>query len=180
MTDPFAPYVPRPASRPVPVTAALSEATPADVPRLAALQAQVRGGTAEQWADRLRRLVEGTDAVVVRADMDGETVGFGSAALLPPHPADGAPGGWYLTGVTVAPSWRRRRIGRALTRARMTRVFARAPEIWCFVSARNPASLDLHHALGFHELRRGPSFQGIPFDCGEGALLRAAREVRVP
>jgi hypothetical protein len=54
-------------------------------------------------------------------------------------------------------------------------VWKRAPETWCFISAENMASLDLHYALGFTEIRRGPRIQGVAFDRGEGVLLRAQR-----
>jgi phosphinothricin acetyltransferase len=57
----------------------------------------------------------------------------------------------------------------------MAWVWERAPEVWCFVSAANPVSMDLHVALGFVEVRRAPALQGVTFDCGEGVLLRATR-----
>ncbi len=107
------------------------------------------------------------------ARVGGETAGYANVAFLSEHPEDGAPGGYYLTGVTVAPRWRRRGVGAALTRWRMVWAWQRGPEVWCFVSARNRASLDLHHALGFREVRRAGVLQGVAFDGGEGVLIRA-------
>ncbi|WP_177153924.1 hypothetical protein [Streptomyces sp. 2131.1] len=41
------------------------------------------------------------------------------------------------------------------------------------MSAQNRASRSLHEALGFIEVRRAASLQGVGFDCGEGLLMRA-------
>ncbi|MFE9428473.1 GNAT family N-acetyltransferase [Kitasatospora sp. NPDC006697] len=170
---PFAEYQPAPADRPAPVAITLAEAVAGDLPELAALKVAERGGTAGYWAERLaRRVPAGPDELVVVARSGGELVGYAGVTLLTEHPGDGAPAGWYLSGVTVAPDWRRRGIGGALTDWRLARMRELAvPEVWCFVSARNPASLDLHRALGFTEHGRGRSFQGITFGGGEGVLL---------
>lgn len=126
-----------------------------------------------QWVGRIGRVVDGERSVVVLAKVDGELAGYANVVFLPEHPDDGAPSGYYLAGVTVAVSWRRRGVGEALTRWRMAWAWQRAPEVWCFVSAQNRASLDLHEALGFAEVRRAASLQGTSFDGGEGLLLRA-------
>jgi phosphinothricin acetyltransferase len=174
--QPFAEYAPRRRPRTAePAGVVLTEATARDIPRLASLQAAVRGGAPERWAERIGRLAGGDAGVVVVARVDAVIAGYGCAAVLPEHPEDGAPGGPYLNGVTVAPRWRRRGVGLELTRRRLRWAWQRSAEAWCFVSAGNPASLDLHLALGFHEVRRGPAFQGVTFDCGEGVLLCARR-----
>ena len=146
-TSPFARYQPEPPVRETPVSVSLAPASPAEVEELAALQVGVRG----------------------------ELAGYSNVTYLSQHPIDDAPAGYYLTGVSVSPRWRRRGIGGALTRWRMDWAWRRAPEVWCFVSARNPASLDLHRMLGFAEVRRAASLQGVGFDGGAGVLLRAGR-----
>ncbi|MGW3184209.1 N-acetyltransferase family protein [Kitasatospora sp. NPDC001119] len=175
-TDPrFAAYAPAPAERHAPVIAVVAEATEDDVPALARLQARARGGSTDEWADRIHRALHGERSLVVTAKVSGEAVGYASAAYLPAHPADGAPAGHYLTGVTVDAAWRRRGLARLLTRRRMEWAWERDSAVWCFISARNRASLDLHRELGFVQVEFGASFQGVGFAGGEGRLLRADR-----
>ncbi|MET8766808.1 GNAT family N-acetyltransferase [Streptomyces sp. NPDC004658] len=169
----FAAYLPHPAERYAPVTAVVAEATGHDVPKLASLQARTRGGSASEWADRIHRALCAERSLVITAKVSGEAVGYANAAFLPEHAEDGAPAGYYLTGVTVDPDWRRRGIAELLTRWRMDRVWERDSAVWCFISARNLASLDLHRKLGFVQVTVGASFQGIEFAGGEGLLLRA-------
>ncbi|WP_231904889.1 GNAT family N-acetyltransferase [Streptantibioticus cattleyicolor] len=149
------------------------EASGDDVPALAVMQARARGGTADEWADRIHRTRQGERTLVITAKVSGEPVGYANVAFLPAHPVDRAPAGYYLTGVTVDPVWRRRGIGKLLTRRRMDWVWERDPVVRCFVSARNRASLDLHRGLGFKRVAAGASFQGVEFTGGEGLLLRA-------
>ncbi|WP_370364945.1 N-acetyltransferase family protein [Catenulispora sp. GP43] len=153
----------------------LAQAREEDLDHLAALQVRARGGTVSDWAGRIARTLRGERNAVVVARVGGEIAGYANVIHLAPHPDDGAPGGYYLMGVSVARPWRRRGVGDALTRWRMAwvGVSQRAPEVWCFVSAANPASVDLHLALGFVEVRRAPVLQGVAFDCGAGVLLRA-------
>ncbi|MBY8881205.1 GNAT family N-acetyltransferase [Streptomyces sp. PLK6-54] len=170
----FAPYVPRPPERHAPASAVVAEATGDDVPALAVLQAGARGGSAGDWEDRIRRARSGERSLVVTAKVSGEAVGYANVAFLPEHPADRAPAGSYLTGVTVAPAWRRRGVARLLTLRRMEWAGERDSAVWCLISARNRASLDLHRQLGFVRVLFGASFQGVAFTGGEGWLLRAA------
>lgn len=169
----FAAYVPHVGERRPPVSAVVAETTEDEVPVLAALQARARGGPVDAWADRIQRARRADRSLVVTAKVAGEAVACANAAFLPRHPSDHAPAGYYLTGVTVDDAWRRRGIATRLTRWRMDWVRERDSAIWCFVSARNPASLDLHADLGFERVRSGPSFQGIGFAGGKGWLLRA-------
>lgn len=171
----FAAYVPRPGTRLEPVPAELAEATEDDVPVLAALQARARGGSPGEWADRIRRARCRERSLVLTAKVSGEALGYANAEFLPEHPVDHAPAGYYLTGVTVDPAWRRRGVATLLTRQRMDWVWERDSSVRCFVSARNGASLRLHRELGFRHERPGASFQGIEFAGGEGRLLRALR-----
>jgi phosphinothricin acetyltransferase len=169
----FAAYVPFPDARPERVRVTLARAEAEDCPALAAFQAGVRGGPVARWAERIGRAVSGERSAVVLARVGEEIAGYGNVSFLPRHPGDGAPEGYYLTGVTVAPRWRRRGVGAALTRWRMAWAWERSSTVWCFVSAGNPVSLDLHRTLGFREVRRAASIQGVGFDAGEGVLLSA-------
>lgn len=169
----FAAYLPHPAERHAPVTPVVAEATGDDVPTLALLQARARGGSAGEWADRIHRTLCSERGLVITAKVSGEAVGYANAAFLSEHAEDGAPAGYYLTGVTVDPGWRRRGIARLLTRRRMDWIRERDSAVWCFISAQNRASLDLHRELGFVQVSVGASFQGIEFTGGEGWLLRA-------
>ena len=86
--------------------------------------------------------------------------------------APGTPAGYYLSGVLVAPAWRRRGIATALTRARLRWVFARADEAFYVAGADNIASLHLHTALGFQEMKRFPSDRSA---AGVDVLSRLTR-----
>jgi ribosomal protein S18 acetylase RimI-like enzyme len=169
----FADYLPDPGERHDPVDAVLGEAERDDVLPLAILQAAARGGTVAEWAERIGRALDDERGLVLTAKVAGEAVAYANVAFLPEHPVDHAPAGHYLTGVTVDPAWRRRGIADQLTRRRMEWIWERDPAVWCFISARNPASLDLHRDLGFERVRAGGAFQGIEFAGGEGWLLRA-------
>lgn len=170
---PFAAYDPAPQNRPAPVPVTLAEATPDDVPTLAKLQARARGGTPHEWAPRIERTRTRNPGLMLKAKAPDATVGYAGAAFLPEHPEDAAPAGYYLTGTTVDPTWRRRGIGTLLTRRLLHWAWERQAPAWCFISSKNRASLALHRNLGFEQVRCGPSFQGIEFTDGEGWLLRA-------
>jgi GNAT superfamily N-acetyltransferase len=149
----FADYLPHPVERHTPAAAMVAEARADDVPALALLQVRARGGSASAWAAGIQRARSGERSLVVTAKVSGEAVGYANAAWLPEHPGDRAPAGYYLTGVSVDPFWRRRGIARLLTRWRMEWVRERDPVVWCFVSAVNRASLDLHREFGFRHAR---------------------------
>jgi ribosomal protein S18 acetylase RimI-like enzyme len=134
---------------------------------LAACEASLRGEF-----DRIERNAARKYFCV--AEIDGVIAGFGRATYLPipdiPE-ARGMPAGWYLTGVIVDPSWRRRGIGHALTEQRMAWVAQHADAICYYASARNGPTIDLHAAFGFAELTRDFAFPGVDFTVGEGILF---------
>ncbi|MBS2536332.1 GNAT family N-acetyltransferase [Catenulispora sp. NF23] len=173
--SPFAEYLPSPVSRAAAVVPALAEAVGDDLGALAEVQVEARGGVVSDWTGRIGRTLGDERSMVVVARVGAEVAGYANVIHLAVHAGDGAPEGHYLMGVSVVPRWRRRGIGDALTRWRMAWVWEREPDVWCFISAANPASIDLHLGLGFVEVRRAPVLQGVPFDCGEGVLLRARR-----
>ena len=105
------------------------------------------------------------------AKVNGQVIAYGrvieSAAG---EAAPGTPAGYYLSGVLVAPAWRRRGIATALTRARLRWVFARADEVFYVAGAGNIASLHLHTALGFQEIKTVPQ---RPVRCWRGRTVAA-------
>ena len=116
------------------------------------------------------------DRHVLVAASPTELVGYGRIAWFEPAtdaPADTAPAGWYLIGLSVAPSRRRRGFARALTEQRLDWVAARADEAWYFANEENRISLALHASLGFVEVTRDFSFPGVTFAGGTGVLARA-------
>jgi ribosomal protein S18 acetylase RimI-like enzyme len=112
------------------------------------------------------------------AKVNGQVIAYGrvieSAAG---EAAPGTPAGYYLSGVLVAPAWRRRGIATALTRARLRWVFARADEVFYVAGAGNIASLHLHTALGFQEMKR---FPGDRSAAGVDVLSRLTRAAASP
>lgn len=150
-------------------------ATADDLAGCGALVARREGTDAEAATQRLRAVHAQDDQVVMVALLHGAVVGFAKAGFLTPV-ADGgrdAPDGWYLSGIVVAPEYRRRGIGRALTQARRDWVWERADVVHYIVSDAHRASLALHESLGFHEVTRDFVLPGIVFGSGGGILCRA-------
>jgi len=89
------------------------------------------------------------------AKANGQVVGYGRVLKLAADEAGpGTPAGYYLSGVLVDPVWRGRGIGTELTRARLRWAFARTGTVFYLTGADNSASLHLHAALGFREMKR--------------------------
>jgi aminoglycoside 6'-N-acetyltransferase I len=107
------------------------------------------------------------------AKADGQVIAYARVAeLAADEAAQGTPPGCYLGGVLVEPVWRRRGIASALTRARLRWVFARTDEAFYVTGADNIASLQLHMALGFQEMKRIRSDRSA---AGVDVLSRLAR-----
>jgi ribosomal protein S18 acetylase RimI-like enzyme len=155
--------------------ATIRRACAADVDAIAAQQAGRAGQDLVGLRDRIAgELTDSTRRLWV-AVVSGAVVGH---ARLTRHHADhavpyAAPSGLYLGGVVVDPSLRRRGIGQALTRTRMSAAFAEEREVWYFANAGNHASIAMHRALGFREITRRFEFPGVRFTGGVGILFRA-------
>ena len=144
-----------------------------DVAACATLAVAREGGDADAWRSRFAaRLADGRTPTFVACVP--EVVGYGSVDYLDvsAHPGwYGAPDGWYLTGVVVAPQWRRLGVARALTLARVQWLSARTHTVYFFANQRNGASLRLHEQLGFVPM--ADDFDvGVPFEGGRGVLCR--------
>jgi aminoglycoside 6'-N-acetyltransferase I len=122
-------------------------------------------------ADQREAIVD-PDRLVMVAEAGGVIVGWGKTHRY--SAASGsAPAGHYLGGVNVLPEFRRRGIGSALTRARLSWIWDRARDAWFVTNARNTASIELHSRLGFSEVARAGEFHGTTFEGGVGILFRA-------
>ena len=149
----------------------------ADLPGAARLAVAGRGGEHGQWRARFAADLADPDACLLLAETGGRVTAYGRARRFDPPPdapANVAPAGYYLTGLLVAPAYRRRGLGEQLTRARMAWTAERATEIWFFANAANRASLLLHQGLGFREVTRDFTYPGVTFTGGVGVLCRAS------
>lgn len=129
-----------------------SAATEQDVAGCVTLAGLVADGTSEAWAALFRRDIDRSDRCLAVARVGDELIAYGRTAWFEPDagaPANAAPAGYYLIGLVVAPSWRRRGVGAAIIQARLAWVAKRACEAWYFANVANRASIQLHEQAGF-------------------------------
>ena len=144
----FEPYRPSSASAARPSGLAIRPAMPWDLPRMAALGAQRLGTEPEAELERLRGELERIVAATARkllcvAVHEEKVIGFARVTFLPTDLIDGArglPPAWYLTGVVVDPSCRRRGVGAALTQYRIDWVAERASRLYFYANSLNQTS----------------------------------------
>lgn len=169
----FAPF--QPDAHGVPLTdVVIRTACRDDLPFTAGLAAQREGAGVAEWTAIHGRQFEDDKRVLLVAEHEDEVIGYAWLAWLTPV-ADGgrnAPDGWYLSGVVVAPAFRRRGIGRRLTQARVEWVLERGEPAFYAVSGSNRASRALHAELGFRELTDDFTIPGVVFGRGDGILCR--------
>ncbi|MYW06089.1 GNAT family N-acetyltransferase [Streptomyces sp. SID3343] len=125
------------------------------------------------WFDRPRHLLLVAEALPSEADEAASDpadrlVAYARALFLDSTPT--TPGGYYLSGLVVAPWARRSGLGSRLTEARLAWIAERASSAWYFTNARNTASLRMHESLGFHEETREFTLPDVEFDGGVGVL----------
>jgi len=121
----------------------------------------------EQEPDQLRVMV---------AETQGQVIAWSRVAWFAPPaeaPANAAPAGWYLIGLSVLPPWRRQGLGTHLTVDRLDWLSGRTAEVWTFTDHDNVASLRLHEELGFVEVTRDFWFPGLSDPDTPLVLLRA-------
>jgi ribosomal protein S18 acetylase RimI-like enzyme len=156
----------------------IREAEESDLAALAMIAAQ-REGTTQDVQRRLfeRQLSQqrGTGQfMILVADVQGKVVGFGKCdCFTPPEnaPANVAPKGWYLMGVIVIPTFRRRRVAYQLTKARLQWLAGHTSKAYYFANALNQVSIELHQKFGFVEVTRHFFFPNITFAGGTGILF---------
>jgi phosphinothricin acetyltransferase len=156
----------------MPDLAGIREATAADIDALAAIELAAVSRTRDDWIDMVEK-ARSDDRLLLVADLAGAIAGFAQTHFLAEHPIDAAPAGFYLTGVTVIPGYRRAGLGHAFTKRRLEWIRERANEAWYFANANNEASIQLHTAFGFIEMSRAGHIHGVEFEGGEGILFRA-------
>lgn len=147
---------------------------PRDVEPCAVILAEREGWTYERSYEAVSRwlAVTGERSLLLAAEHDGVLHGYGRAGYVDvTAEADDVPVGWYLTGVVVAPSARRRGLGALLTRERLRRLARVTDEAWYFASVDNRVTIALHEAYGFRLHMRDFRFPGVTF-AGGGALFR--------
>jgi ribosomal protein S18 acetylase RimI-like enzyme len=166
----FAAYEPEREAR-IPVQAVIRQAAPGDVEACVRIMMTRQAGSAVRRRTQLRQSVQSDTPGFFVAEVDGTVAGFGRVQLLTPPPdapPNAAPKGWYLVGVVVDSTWRRRGLGDSLTAARLRWVWQRANTAWYFANARNRASIDLHSKYGFIEVARDFTVASVTFDDGHG------------
>jgi len=112
---------------------------------------------------------------LVVAERERTVLGFGKIGRFEPPlhaPSNVAPAGWYLTGLVVAPRFRRLGVGDALTEERLRWIAGRSPAAYYFANAQNGATIALHRKHGFVEVTRSFHFPGVSFQGGRGILFR--------
>lgn len=171
MAQLFADY--RPTDRGTPIAVDVRPLERRDIDECTALAVERNGGVPATWHGSFERSLSRADQQTFVASHDGRVVGYGTTAWMDLSTQDGArnvPDGWYLTGVVVAPAYRRRGVGRLLTEERLRWLGPRTDSVWYFATAMNKSSLDLHTALGFQEVTRDFAVPGVTFTGGEGVL----------
>ncbi len=127
----------------------IRDASRSDLDATATIIANDSGGTVEEWRTRLAEVLDDPSRGFLVAVVEGEIVGFGQMRLVRRDVGveDQPPSGWYLSGVTVAPGYRRRGIGVALTRARLDRL--QGEVVYYAAEPDNEPTIRLHERLGF-------------------------------
>lgn len=169
----FAPYEPDAAGPGAPLHSVIRKATADDLDGLASIQLAAVTRTREDWASVIDKSFA-DDRLLLLAEIDGQVGAFAQSHFLEEHPVDHGPAGFYLTGLTVVPAFRRAGLGRELTTQRLDWIGDRAGEAWYFASVGNESSIRLHREFGFAEVRRSPVIHGVSFGVGEGVLFRAS------
>lgn len=115
-----------------------------DVEAVARIHAVDEGVDIEAGRRREERRLSSPDSLILVAELSGAVAAHGRSVRLA---TEGCPTGWYLSGLVVTPEHRRRRIGRALTVARLELIAERAGEAFYVADASDRATVDLHAAF---------------------------------
>jgi len=149
-----------------------------DIKQLATLTYNRDGGDLAQLESKFKNEIanmESTDdGLLLVAELNSEVIGFARVKYFKPAPASPAnicPEGWYLTGIIVAPEYRRRGMASALTQARLDWIAQRADQAYYFANAKNRVSIELHERFGFVEFTRDFVYPDVTFTGGEGILF---------
>ena len=123
-----------------------------DLVSAAQMAASTGGRNADDLLRNYKRDLTRTEQVAqVGAFVNNELVGFGRVAWVEFEAlqVNHAPCGWYLLGVNVLSTHRRRSIGTLLTNWRLDWLADRTDQVFYVAIPTNVASIRLHEALGF-------------------------------
>src|SRR6059036_3488229 len=124
---------------------------PLDLPQVARIIAEREEEDVETRLAKLSRALESDPSsartAIWVAALGDRVIGYAQAGYFAPpadSPPDTGPAGWYLGGLVVDPSYRRRGVGLRLTEVRIDWVAERSDRVFYFASARNLPTIDLH------------------------------------
>jgi RimJ/RimL family protein N-acetyltransferase len=132
-----------------------------DLPEAAKIQSEREGGELFYHQTRLASFFKKTRdpqrANFKLAELNNRITGFGKCEYLniPDNaPQNSIPEGWYLSGLIVAPDFRRHGIGLELTKARIDWLSGKTNIVYYFANSDNLVTIELHEKLGFKEIKR--------------------------
>lgn len=129
------------------------DASEADLDATVELIAAHRGGDVDEWRRLFANALHDDERHFVVALLDERVIGFGHTKLVEReasgHDDAAPPPGWYLSGVTVDPDYRRLGVGTALTRVRLERLQGKTDVVYYAAESDNIATLELHSLFGF-------------------------------
>jgi ribosomal protein S18 acetylase RimI-like enzyme len=129
------------------------DATEADLDTTVELIAAHRGGDLDEWRRLFTHALHDYKRHFVVALVGPRVIGFGHTKFVERDAGNidegTPPAGWYLSGVTVHPNYRRLGVGTALTRARLDRLRGKTDVVYYAAEPDNLATLALHALFGF-------------------------------
>jgi ribosomal protein S18 acetylase RimI-like enzyme len=134
----------------------IREATASDVYPCALLIASYESNDVEIWRERFGADLNDPHRQFFVGSYGEEIVGYGHAVRhTRPIDAssDSSPSGYFLSGLLVAPEYRRHGIGRLLTVARLQALKRVTKTVFYLAEPDNAATIQLHTHLGFVEER---------------------------
>lgn len=157
-------------------SAVIRELAEQDVPLAAAVVHECSGTDASITTTIYMRQLSHRVGQLLGAWRGSTLVGVARTAYFSPpekNPANVAPRGWYLLGVNVLPTERRRGTARRLTDLRLAWLRRRTTQVFYFTRASNSASRCLHAPYGFAEVTRDFTFPTARLE-GPTILFRLA------
>ena len=134
--------------------------------------AKMAASTSGRCVDDLQKIYARDLALTERvaqvgAFVNDELIGFGRVVCVQfeASQVNQAPSGWYLLGVNVLSTHRRRGVATLLTNWRMDWLTDRAHQLFYVAIPTNVASIRMHEKLGFAEVRENvfmpPGLNGL-------------------
>jgi ribosomal protein S18 acetylase RimI-like enzyme len=134
----------------------IREAVGEDIEPCAQLIAQQETEDVETWRQRFEENLQDANRQFLVALHDERVIGYGHTVhYFRPEDASLAtsPSGYFLSGLLVAPNYRRDGVGTGLTIARLDVLRGLTDEVFYVADPANIATIELHRRLGFVELR---------------------------